>query len=1090
MRADLLIAELSLLTYSGRQKRMVQIGQLADGDATVRATLAEMERGGVTERCLALQSCFGTRDGSAVLKSLTDPSRRVRGLALTLVAEICTDEQAVQAISMIPGVTAQRSLLRRLSHRRRWRVVDAWLGRMTAEGDRLAGTLLSYGSPVFVERQLEEAAKNGISNTNWYRLAQFHPDAVLAVLQRRAEAARHRDEYLVSVARMVLPELSQRRPLAAEQLVKALNRHVSLSDLPLQNLIERRPGPMADLVLRSQDAVHGDFSKRANQLSGALLVSLAMSRPQLLPLSDRWIKRLSSALRSQLVPHLKRQRDVNGCLPAWLMERLPADDRIREARQQWRHLPLAGRPLDRIACACCLPWDEARSELTPFIQNPDATLRAAAIAALVRCLRFERDHVHEVLEFALARKNEQDPVRSAMITALADLPIPVWQAGHLAALGQIIRQALDAADLSSTTSNAAQTLVVRLLPSHSDWALTWLATLVKERGQVDMWGLEHRLTDADVQRLAPALLPVLRAWDTRERQRQLVHAAMSLGRRLRIFPEFVAILEGLARNATGWVASMSLLTIQQQDPRRFGPLVPQLLEQDPSWITQPVVHNYLHRQRQDLLDPYLGRQAYKGRFGTGKTRFVLPFDSGFWRWWPSQRAEFAQTLIEVTRDKARDNPALIHVVRQLGALVDTATAADRLIELAAADNKVLVTRDSALRALGRLDSGEGIKTLLEAMDDDRGRIAIYALRSALLEQSASQALKLLRGVPSQKVTVAKEVVRLIGDLRTPQAYAELLVWNGRELHRDIRVALLRAFWEFLNIDSTWPVLEQAAVNSDPAIAAIVTRIPADGLSSLNQQRLAALVARLLVHPEPEVRIGALLRCYSLPVSDEQRVLQAPLLASLKSAIPDEVRHAAVALFATYAGRDPASIEPVLQVLLSVPRSLDTTLQALQARLESDRERLRPTADIALSVLSQHPLCLTWRVRLAVSSLRGIELADYLAQLALGWHVDAFAAAIRGIETSQVSTAILEFELGDDQSTPTGEWLQVESRLASAANEQLRRLALAALVRQARESPGWTLALRTRLVNYCHDPSPLVAGAAAFVFPPPVPDSFV
>ena len=109
-----------------------------------------------------------------------------------------------------------------------------------------------------------------------------------------------------------------------------------------------------------------------------------------------------------------------------------------------------------------------------------------------------------------------------------------------------------------------------------------------------------------------------------------------------------------------------------------------------------------------------------------------------------------------------------------------------------------MTRDTALRMLGRMDGGQGVLLLLSALDDDRGRIAIYALRQALLQMPQTRAIALLKGVSATKVTVAKEVVRLLGELRTEESLQELLAWNDRPLHRDVRIALLRATWDHLD----------------------------------------------------------------------------------------------------------------------------------------------------------------------------------------------------------------------------------------------------------------------------------------------------
>ena len=61
----------------------------------------------------------------------------------------------------------------------------------------------------------------------------------------------------------------------------------------------------------------------------------------------------------------------------------------------------------------------------------------------------------------------------------------------------------------------------------------------------------------------------------------------------------------------------------------------------------------------------------------------------------------------------------------------------------------------------------------------------------------------------------------------------------------------------------------------------------------------------------------------------------------------------------------------------------------------------------------------------------------------------------------------------------------EAALAASPDARLRRLGLAAAVAQATQPAGWTAALRARLDQYRADPTPLVAAAAQFTFPPQV-----
>lgn len=636
-------------------------------------------------------------------------------------------------------------------------------------------------------------------------------------------------------------------------------------------------------------------------------------------------------------------------------------------------------------------------------------------------------------------------------------------------MGQIIRDTLDAADQSSATIAAAERLIVALLPYHPTWAANWLATLVQERGRVSFYKLGDRLSDADVCRIAPMLLPVLQSWLTRERESHLIAVAQSLGRRLRVFDGLVDILERVLNDTrTSRIASSALGLIAQHRRSRITSLIPELVNSDPSWVTQCVVYTYLHRRRQDLLTPFLGQKAYSGRFSTGKTRFVLPLFGGFYRWTPTQQLLFATTLTEVTGDSVRDSPAIINSISQLAALPSVPPT--RLIELASAPRQAV--RDTALQALGRLDAGQGVPTLLAAMEDDRARIAIYALRRSLLEMPISQALPLLRSVPLTKVTVAKEVVRLLGELPSELAYHELLALDGRDLHRDVRVALLRALWSHLERTETWSILERAAVSPDAALATIVGRIPAFGRSPDVQRRLVALLATLLTHPEPKVRLDVLKRCAQLPIADTEQILLPRLLEAMGSSLPDEVTAAAQAVFATYSGENAHLVGLAVKRLIANRRALQTTVRALLTALTWSRGQLLPTARAVLEALATEPLTVSLRVELAIHALPWNELTALLKRLTASseMHAEALALAIRTIQSASSRSNVADLE-------------QLEAALANSSDEQLRRLALAALVAQSQSPRGWDDERWSRLRSYRTDSAPMVAAAAQFTLPP-------
>jgi hypothetical protein len=498
--------------------------------------------------------------------------------------------------------------------------------------------------------------------------------------------------------------------------------------------------------------------------------------------------------------------------------------------------------------------------------------------------------------------------------------------------------------------------------------------------------------------------------------------------------------------------------------------VPALLAEDASWSTQPTIYLYLHQHRQDLLTPYLGQRAYRGRFSTGKTRFVLPLTTGFVRWTPKQQAAFAATLEQLTTDADRDTPTALRAIDQLAAL--PMIEPRRLIALARTGKPAL--QEAALRALGRLDDDRGVGVLIEALADDRARVAVYALRQALLHAPTPHALDLLSSAPTERVTVAKEIVRLIGEFPGPAAFERLRSFESRPLHRDVRVALLRAYWRHRDRPEVWEAFERAAGESDPALVSGVVRVPADRLDLEGRRRLARLLGRLLDHPDSVVRVAALDRCASEPVDDPEGSLLGRACDALGSGMPD-LRYAAANAIATTATADDAGRVAVAACRLAPNRrALETLCRVLTERVVLDGARLAPVVSRLVMALASDPLTAVLRVGLA--SALGIEaLADLCVTLGEAdlLHADTLRAAIDALQQGT--------SLGSGLSRRAS-LSRLEQRLTRHQNPRLRRLALAALVAQNDSTGGWDDDRLTRLRGFRADPAALVAAAAQFTLP--------
>jgi len=1065
MTHETLLRELETLPHGARLRRMAELGRQSLTDATISpvlATLAQAED--VFGRTLALASCWGSGDATLAEGARTDPSRTVRTLALVVLAHFGSAASVVRAVAELPHRKARRHFIQTLARARRTEVLDAVLEALQAEGDPDVVRFVAYGSTARVEAWLTtEGEKLGWVEVG--ALARRHPQALTKALLVRVQALSGRDPQLLELCRRALPFLSQEQAELALELVAALRVRYTLAELALPDtLLRRRPEAVADLILATDEPVWVSVVAAAKALDTERLVALAHQHPNIAFLHNAWPELSPEQRRALWEVCGTGWRLANGALPLAIAQKLPdAAVRYAEARRCGALPALATRPQERLPYAGLLPWDEARIAVEPYLKNPDADLRALALGALCRVAGYHADALPALLALLKAREFEQDPVRQAMLTGLVAIPPGRWQAEHLEDLTTILTYARNAADLSYASGAQAVALVGSLLKRFPEWAAPELAVWVKTRGQLDLSSLQHGLSDADVARLEPHLMPVLRSWKTRERESHLLNAATLLDKRLPALPGLVALLEQVVQDtAHNGIAARALSLLKEHQRERFVALVPELLAKDPSWITQPVVWSHLHRQRQDLLtDDFLGRRPFSGRFSTGRTRFVLPVCDAFYRWTPRQQQLFAQSLAELLTDSERPNYESFQALKQYAELLDVTWRP--VLNLARQEARNPALRDTALRALARLDGGQGLETLVEALTDDRMRIAIYALRASVLELPLPRALAVLREAPRRRITVAKEVLRLLGDLPQGAGLDELLSFDQEpELHRDLRVALVRALWPHREREVVWPILERALHSGDAPLAAITLRAPLDGLSATALRRQLGLIAQGIGHADPSIRLSALEAALTVP--NTEGILTEPVLMCLSAPLPDERAAANQVLVQTLCADTPSLAETAVRRVLANRRALVGVLEALLQAVAQGRGRWESASRAALEALSVDPLTITLQTRLALASLPEEALLAWLQTTPLA--DDALAAGIASLE-----------QRAQQQLLPA-----LESALRGGS-PVLRRLGLAVLVGHTRGTQGWTDEARATLAMLCADSNPLVAAAAQLTFPP-------
>ncbi len=358
--------------------------------------------------------------------------------------------------------------------------------------------------------------------------------------------------------------------------------------------------------------------------------------------------------------------------------------------------------------------------------------------------------------------------------------------------------------------------------------------------------------------------------------------------------------------------------------------------------------------------------------------------------------------------------------------------------------------EAALGALAWLDRPEpALPLLLENLDGDRARVAMYAVprvAKRVAPETLSAALGTLLSREKLKVTVHKEVLRLLGTFRTARGVALLRQqWDNPQLHRDVRIAVGHAARQYLDDDASWELLEAMARSPDANVAASLLDQSPSRLPPAARPRYAELLLQVARHPELTVRRQAFTALPGWSAGMEEPVARAAAERVVDLSGGAEWREATRALVdTTREGKAFEQVVACMTELLSAPvppahdaaperdvpalQRLKTLSQELRALPRPVRVRLRTHLDELAQVLARDTAL--WPERAALR-LCGLE-----------WR-DAGSAAKEVLElTAEVReeplfaptlAALVSASVGDPQAEWTPETLlELADRVASEA----------------------------------------------------------
>ncbi|MEV0579266.1 hypothetical protein [Streptomyces sp. NPDC050392] len=875
---DALLNALDPLPYPQRMRELASQARALSASGRLRDVLDDLDEGDAYERGTAVVAAAVGGDREWIGAHLADPDPFVQGHALRVARSLGVPDQAYAAsLDDVPR-GARRRLLRAVVSDGRTALADRLADEVRASwGDADVTVLLPGCSAATAARLLPELlyAVHG-----WGGLGSRHPGLLLDAFEGQlAElSAPHRAEWW----RRYAPGVAATADALPDRVLDLLDRFApAVLPAPLADrlgtLAAAGPARVVRLLLRPEARP----VLRGAALSRSLLYRLARTAPEGLVVElgramagdSAGLARLLAALppgrRGSFHTSVTAGRGPGRrvTVDAVILDALPRSCVADEARRMAERAAGHGADWSTVLLAeSYLPVPEVRERLLAATRRPAAEDRARAWPLLIRNAgrAGTADAVAEVLTDMERLRNEQDPVRSAALHALAALPAALFTDAAEPALERITADAVEARDSSHATRQALTTLALRLLREHAatgqralvNRALRTLVRISGNTGGADFGRLDRSLRRGQETEVFEALRPWLEAGADKADYGLVFALTRALGRRAAGLPELQDLLWQAVCYGENHAARTAVALWLEPVGGRSG-RVERILAVDPSAGALPEVLRVLTGRRTDLLDPYLGDPPPYGRFLPHGTAWHVAPGREVRRWVPRQRRAALRALERTARD------GKLPLYTRAAAIADMAripSAGARAV-LGWTGSEDVVLAEAALTALGGTDRAPDVLAeLLAYSGGDRARVAVFAAGRASQDVRPSALGPLLRerlAPGTGKVTGRKEAVRLAATrLPRPQA-AELVAeaYAMPDQHPDVRAVCVACGIGLLGDERMWEMLSDAATGATVLRTAVLRVRPID-LPAPHRPRYGRLVREVCGTHDEELAAAA------------------------------------------------------------------------------------------------------------------------------------------------------------------------------------------------------------------------------------------
>ncbi|UKS26600.1 HEAT repeat domain-containing protein [Paenibacillus sp. HWE-109] len=867
-----LLTELDSMGYSDRMKRIAVLGREYKGEATYSALLASLlDSGSAYEGHLALTGASVANDPSAVLLGLNHGKAGVRGRAARLLPEVVSEPDfLIESEIVFMSYESRRQLFRSIVtvSRQDWaeRLLPLVLSRW---GGIEAAKLLSACREETVRHRLPEL---GYAVRNWKLLTNRNPVIVADYFNHVLQSATQQEKIPIWWRfASAIEILSVSRPnFVLECALKYGPSDVLHPVLKPRLGILMNADPNGVFRLLTREEARGDLlthgvptgvlkcRKLFSVEQWAELTSLLADQPLHVA---KVLDTLAPSWRGSIFEAAYKEEGRGmRIFPMQLLDALPHLLRDKEAS---RMLGLRGIVESRnrvLEITARRLIDHAREKLEQAAYGSSgADERAAAYIHLVKSTALSRTGMNETLRFLTRIKNDQDPVRSAVMNELSSCPITIFTDDHADDLTLLADSVIEARDTSYATRMSTENLVFALIRYHASQpesalfklALRTFTRMAMRDGQFMLRSMNwDSLPDRALTRLADELYALGVEANKRESFTYILRMAGTFGKAAERLPKLQLLLKELLqdKSVSPQAVHYWLAPRKTRDER-----VKELLARDPSFISFQEVFMHLHLKRQEWLDPFISGAVIKGKHLSGKTIYVVPSVDGFHRWLPRQQKKLALLMEKVALDTKRNFRERSTAMRGLAKMPDySSNQWTKLLK----DEEVQIV-ESALQACSFWEEPEkALPVLLDHLDGDRARVAMYAIPRCVRKMKPESMTAMLADLLNRdklRITVRKEAIRLLGAYKSSESLSLLLREFGKpNAHKDVLIAIGHAARQWLDDERSWDILGSLALSPERDIVKSLLYQKPDELPLKDRPRYVQWIAEIAGRVDPDV----------------------------------------------------------------------------------------------------------------------------------------------------------------------------------------------------------------------------------------------